>query len=186
MKKRRSRKENKTDPKKEPNTPSEAPHETVEIIEELSDEPENPNDDEQVIVESEDNYGIKFDEEGMCTEPTPEFWEAWQEDKEKIKERGWWVVRDRNPTSPLWGKWLIFETQKHLRSYNYRQKKQREKLSIRRSLYVLYYDMIEDDGEDEYMWRELCQVLDRYKERGIILNYGYDFEAEGDVSDKYK
>ena len=46
--------------------------------------------------------------------------------------------------------------------------------------------MIEDEGEDEYVWRELRQVLDRYKERGIILNYGYDFEGEGDVSDKYK
>ena len=33
MKKRRSRKENKTDLKKEPNTPSEVSHETVEIIE---------------------------------------------------------------------------------------------------------------------------------------------------------
>ena len=186
MKKHRSRKENKADLNKEPNTSNEDLHETVEIIEELSEESESPKDDEEIKLESEDNYGIEFDEEGMCAEPTPEFWEAWQEDKEKIKERGWWVVKDRNPTSPLWGNWLIFETQKHLRSYNYRQKKQGGKLSIRRSLYVLYYDMIEDDGEDEYMWQELCQVLERYREKGIILNYKYDFEGEGDVTDEYK
>ena len=116
MKKRRSEK-NKANLKNKLNTPSEELHEAVEIIEELSDESENPNDDEQTELESEDNYGIEFDEEGMCADPTPEFWEAWQEDKEKIKERGWWVVKEKNPASPLWGKWLIFETQKHLKSY---------------------------------------------------------------------
>ena len=96
-------------------------------------------DDEQTELESEDNYGIEFDEEGMCADPTPEFWEAWQEDKEKIKEIGWWVVKERDPTRPLWGKWLIFETQEHLRSYNDRQKKQRAKLRIRRARFTTPY-----------------------------------------------
>ena len=177
MKKRRS--------KKTPDTPSEELHEAVEIIEELSDESENPNDDEQTELESEDNYGIEFDEEGMCADPTPEFWEAWQEDKEKIKERGWWVVKEKNPASPLWGKWLIFETQKHLKSYNNRQK-QRAKVRVRRAHYTLSYDMIGNNGEDEYMWRELCQVLEKYREAGIILKYMYDFEGAGDVTDEYE
>ena len=177
MKKRRS--------KKTPDTPSEELHEAVEIIEELPDESENPNDDEQTELESEDNYGIEFDEEGMCADPTPEFWEAWQEDKEKIKERGWWVVKERDPTSPLWGKWLIFETQKHLKSYNNRQK-QRAKVRVRRAHYTLSYDMIGNNGEDEYMWRELCQVLEKYREAGILLKYMYDFEGAGDVTDEYE
>ena len=185
MKKRGLRKENGTDPKKEPNTPSEEPHETVEIIEGLSDEPEDLNDDEQIIVEYEDNYGIEFDEDGVCTEPTPEFWEAWQKQKEKIKERGWWVVKERDPTRPLWGKWLIFETQKHLKSYNNRQK-QRAKVRVRRAHYTLSYDMIGNNGEDEYMWRELCQVLEKYREAGILLKYMYDFEGAGDVTDEYE
>ena len=177
MKKRRS--------KKTPDTPSEELHEAVEIIEQLPDESENPNDDEQTELESEDNYGIEFDEEGMCADPTPEFWEAWQEDKEKIKERGWWVVKEKNPASPLWGKWLIFETQKHLKSYNNRQK-QRAKVRVRRAHYTLSYDMIGNNGEDEYMWRELCQVLEKYREAGIILKYMYDFEGAGDVTDEYE
>ena len=177
MKKRRS--------KKTPDTPSEELHEAVEIIEQLPDESENPNDDEQTELESEDNYGIEFDEESMCADPTPEFWEAWQEDKEKIKERGWWVVKEKNPASPLWGKWLIFETQKHLKSYNNRQK-QRAKVRVRRAHYTLSYDMIGNNGEDEYMWRELCQVLEKYREAGIILKYMYDFEGAGDVTDEYE
>ena len=177
MKKRRS--------KKTPDTPSEELHEAVEIIEELPDESENPNDDEQTELESEDNYGIEFDEEGMCADPTPEFWEAWQEEKEKIKERGWWVVKEKNPASPLWGKWLIFETQKHLKSYNNRQK-QRAKVRVRRAHYILSYDMIGNNGEDEYMWRELCQVLEKYREAGILLKYMYDFEGAGDVTDEYE
>ena len=185
MKKRRSRKENKTDPKKEPNAPSEELHEAVEIIEELSDASENPSDDEQIELESEDNYGIEFDEDGMYADPTPEFWESWQEDKEKIKERGWWVVKEKNPASPLWGKWLIFETQKHLKSYNNRQK-QRAKVRVRRAHYTLSYDMIGNNGEDEYMWRELCQVLEKYREAGILLKYMYDFEGAGDVTDEYE
>ena len=184
MKKRRSEK-NKANLKDKLNTPSEELHEAVEIIEELPDESENPNDDEQTELESEDNYGIEFDEEGMCADPTPEFWEAWQEDKEKIKERGWWVVKEKNPASPLWGKWLIFETQKHLKSYNNRQK-QRAKVRVRRAHYTLSYDMIGNDGEDEYMWRELCQVLEKYREAGIILKYMYDFEGAGDVTDEYE
>ena len=184
MKKRRSEK-NKANLKDKLNTPSEELHEAVEIIEELSDESENPNDDEQTELESEDNYGIEFDEEGMCADPTPEFWEAWQEDKEKIKERGWWVVKEKNPASPLWGKWLIFETQEHLRSYNNRQK-QRAKVRVRRAHYTLSYDMIGNNGEDEYMWRELCQVLEKYREAGIILKYMYDFEGAGDVTDEYE
>ena len=184
MKKRRSEK-NKDNLKDKLNTPSEELHEAVEIIEELSDESENPNDDEQTELESEDNYGIEFDEEGMCADPTPEFWEAWQEDKEKIKERGWWVVKEKNPASPLWGKWLIFETQKHLKSYNNRQK-QRAKVRVRRAHYTLSYDMIGNNGEDEYMWRELCQVLEKYREAGIILKYMYDFEGAGDVTDEYE
>ena len=177
MKKRRS--------KKTPDTPSEELHEAVEIIEQLPDESENPNDDEQTELESEDNYGIEFDEESMCADPTPEFWEAWQEDKEKIKERGWWVVKEKNPASPLWGKWLIFETQKHLKSYNNRQK-QRAKVRVRRAHYTLSYDMIGNNGEDEDMWRELCQVLEKYREAGIILKYMYDFEGAGDVTDEYE
>ena len=184
MKKRRSKK-NEDDLKKTSDTPSEELHEAVEIIEELPDESENPNDDEQIKLESEDNYGIEFDEEGMCADPTPEFWEAWQEDKEKIKERGWWVVKEKNPASPLWGKWLIFETQKHLKSYNNRQK-QRAKVRVRRAHYTLSYDMIGNNGEDEYMWRELCQVLEKYREAGIILKYMYDFEGAGDVTDEYE
>ena len=169
MKKRRSEK-NKANLKDKLNTPSEELHEAVEIIEELSDASENPNDNEQIKLESEDNYGIEFDEEGMCADPTPEFWEAWQEDKEKIKERGWWVVKEGDPTRLLSGKWLIFETQEHLRSYNDRQKKRREKLRIRRAHYTLSYDMIGDDSEDEYMmWRELSQVLEKYREKGILL-----------------
>ena len=184
MKKRRSEK-NKDNLKDKLNTPSEELREAVEIIEELSDESENPNDDEQTKLESEDNYGIEFDEEGMCADPTPEFWEAWQEDKEKIKERGWWVVKEKNPASPLWGKWLIFETQKHLKSYNNRQK-QRAKVRVRRAHYTLSYDMIGNNGEDEYMWRELCQVLEKYREAGIILKYMYDFEGAGDVTDEYE
>ena len=184
MKKRRSEK-NKANLKDKLNTPSEELHEAVEIIEELSDESEDPNDDEQTELESEDNYGIEFDEEGMCADPTPEFWEAWQEDKEKIKERGWWVVKEKNPASPLWGKWLIFETQKHLKSYNNRQK-QRAKVRVRRAHYTLSYDMIGNNGEDEYMWRELCQVLEKYREAGIILKYMYDFEGAGDVTDEYE
>ena len=75
MKKRRSEK-NKANLKDKLNTPSEELHEAVEIIEELSDESENLNDDEQTELESEDNYGIEFDEEGMCADPTPEFWES--------------------------------------------------------------------------------------------------------------
>ena len=186
MKKHRSEK-NKANLKDKLNTPSEELHEAVEIIEELSDESENPNDDEQTKLESEDNYGIEFDEEGMCADPTPEFWEAWQEDKEKIKERGWWVVKERDPTRLLSGKWLIFETQEHLRSYNDRQKKRREKLRIRRAHYTLSYDMIGDDSEDEYMmWRELSQVLEKYREKGILLKYMYDFEGAGDVTDEYE
>ena len=184
MKKRRSEK-NKANLKDKLNTPSEELHEAVEIIEELSDESEDPNDDEQTELESEDNYGIEFDEEGMCADPTPEFWEAWQEDKEKIKERGWWVVKEKNPASPLWGKWLIFETQKYLKSYNNRQK-QRAKVRVRRAHYTLSYDMIGNNGEDEYMWRELCQVLEKYREAGIILKYMYDFEGAGDVTDEYE
>ena len=184
MKKRRSEK-NKANLKDKLNTPSEELHEAVEIIEELSDESENLNDDEQTELESEDNYGIEFDEEGMCADPTPEFWEAWQEDKEKIKERGWWVVKEKNPASPLWGKWLIFETQKHLKSYNNRQK-QRAKVRVRRAHYTLSYDMIGNNGEDEYMWRELCQVLEKYREAGILLKYMYDFEGAGDVTDEYE
>ena len=184
MKKRRSEK-NKANLKDKLNTPSEELHEAVEIIEELSDESENLNDDEQTELESEDNYGIEFDEEGMCADPTPEFWEAWQEDKEKIKERGWWVVKEKNPASPLWGKWLIFETQKHLKSYNNRQK-QRAKVRVRRAHYTLSYDMIGNNGEDEYMWRELCQVLEKYREAGVILKYMYDFEGAGDVTDEYE
>ena len=184
MKKRRSEK-NKTNLKDKLKTPSEELHEAVEIIEQLPDESENPNDDEQTELESEDNYGIEFDEEGMCADPTPEFWEAWQEDKEKIKERGWWVVKEKNPASPLWGKWLIFETQEHLRSYNNRQK-QRAKVRVRRAHYTLSYDMIGNNGEDEYMWRELCQVLEKYREAGIILKYMYDFEGAGDVTDEYE
>ena len=184
MKKHRSEK-NEDDRKKTPDTPSEELHEAVEIIEELSDESENPNDDEQTKLESEDNYGIEFDEDGMYADPTPEFWEAWQEDKEKIKERGWWVVKERDPTRPLWGKWLIFETQEHLRSYNDRQKRQ-AKLRIRRAHYTLSYDMIGNDGEDEYMWRELSQVLEKYREKGILLKYMYDFEGAGDVTDEYE
>ena len=113
------------------------------------------------------------------------FGEAWQEDKEKIKERGWWVVKEKNPASPLWEKWLIFETQKHLRSYNDRQK-QRAKVRVRRAHYTLSYDMIGNNGEDEYMWRELCQVLEKYREAGIILKYIYDFEGAGDVTDEYE
>ena len=184
MKKRRSEK-NKANLKDKLNTPSEELHEAVEIIEELSDASENPNDDEQTELESEDNYGIEFDEEGMCADPTPEFWDAWQEDKEKIKERGWWVVKERDPASPLWGKWLIFETQKHLKSYNNRQK-QRAKVRVRRAHYTLSYDMIGNNGEDEYMWRELCQVLEKYREAGILLKYMYDFEGVGDVTDEYE
>ena len=184
MKKRRSEK-NKANLKDKLNTPSEELHEAVEIIEELSDESENPNDDEQTELESEDNYGIEFDEEGMCADPTPEFWEAWQEDKEKIKERGWWVVKEKNPASPLWGKWLIFETQKYLKSYNNRQK-QRAKVRVRRAHYTLSYDMIGNNGENEYMWRELCQVLEKYREAGIILKYMYGFEGAGDVTDEYE
>ena len=177
MKKRRS--------KKTPDTLSEELHEAVEIIEQLPDESENPNDDEQTELESEDNYGIEFDEDGMYADPTPEFWEAWQEDKEKIKERGWWVVKEKNPASPLWGKWLIFETQKHLKSYNNRQK-QRAKVRVRRAHYTLSYDMIGNDGEDEYMWRELSQVLEKYREKSILLKYMYDFEGAGDVTDEYE
>ena len=184
MKKRRSKKENKVDAEEKLNTQSEEIHDTIEIIEELPEESEDPNDDEKIKLDSEDNYGIEFDEEGMCVDPTPEFWEAWQEDKEKIKEKGWWVVKERNPASPLWGKWLIFETQKHLRSYNNRQKR-RAKLRIKRSHYILYYDMIGNDGEDEYMWRELCQILEAYREKGIILDYRYGFEGTEDVTDKY-
>ena len=184
MKKRRSEK-NKANLKDKLNTPSEELHEAVEIIEELSDASENPNDDEQTELESEDNYGIEFDEEGMCADPTPEFWESWQEDKEKIKERGWWVVKEKNPASPLWGKWLIFETQKHLKSYNNRQK-QRAKVRVRRAHYTLSYDMIGNNGEDEYMWRELSQVLEKYREKGILLKYMYDFEGAGDVTDEYE
>ena len=184
MKKRRSEK-NKANLKNKLNTPSEELHEAVEIIEELSDASENSKNDEQIELESEDNYGIEFDEEGMCAGPTPEFWEAWQEDKEKIKERGWWVVKEKNPASPLWEKWLIFETQKHLKSYNNRQK-QRAKVRVRRAHYTLFYDMIGNNGEDEYMWRELCQVLEKYREAGIILKYMYDFEGAGDVTDEYE
>ena len=185
MKKRKSRKKNKTDPKKEHNIENKDLHETLEIVEKFLEESENPNDDEQIIVEYDNNYGIEFDEAGMCSEPTPEFWEAWQADKEEIKERGWWVVKERDPTRSLWGKWLIFETRKHLRSYNYRQK-QRANLSITRRHYILHYDIIGYDGEDEYMWQELCQILERYRERGIILNYMYDFEDEDDVTDEYE
>ncbi len=186
MKKRRSRKKNEYDLKKTVDTPREDLHETVEIIEESIEELESPNDDEQIKLESADNYGIEFDEKGMCAKPTPEFWEAWQEDKEEIKGRGWWVVKDRNTFSPLSGKWLIFETDKHLRSYNYREKKRQAKLGVRRSHYVLHYDMIGESGEDEYMWRELCQVLEKYREKGIILNYIYDFEGADDVTDEYE
>lgn len=186
MKKRRSKEENKSDLEKTLDTPSEKFHETVEIVEESSEELENPDDDEQIKLESADNYGIEFDETGMCAKPTPEFWKAWQKEKEEIKGKGWWVVKDRNPFSPLSGKWLIFETEKHLRSYNDQQKKQQAKLGIRRSYYVLYYDMIGDDRTDEYMWQELCQVLQRYREKGIILNYMYEFEGADDVTDKYE
>ena len=52
MKKRRSEK-NKANLKDKLNTPSEELHEAVEIIEELSDASENPNDDEQTELESE-------------------------------------------------------------------------------------------------------------------------------------
>jgi hypothetical protein len=46
--------------------------------------------------------------------------------------------------------------------------------------------MIGNNGEDEYMWRELCQVLEKYREAGIILKYMYDFEGAGDVTDEYE
>ena len=109
MKKRRSRKKNEYGMKKTIDTPRENLHETVEIIEESIEELENPNDDEQIKLESADNYGIEFDEKGMCAKPTPEFWDAWQEDKEEIKGRGWWVVTDRNPFSSLSGKCATLE-----------------------------------------------------------------------------